>query len=154
MKFKLNSNQEKLAKTTIGAPVPLRLCHMRARAPCALSWLHACFFDNSIFWKRCSFFNSQLSCSYPQASLEKKRNTFSKIICVHGWPRQTNTYRKYIWLGMKIKFIKYKTRLSKDNGPASEKPNETHNKCMWLFHKLYKFLWNKKKSDQNQGGCI
>ena len=33
-----------------------------------------------------------------------------------------------------------KTRLSKDNGPASEKPNKTHNQCMWLFHKFHEVL--------------
>ena len=32
-------------------------------------------FKNNIFWKGCSFFTSQLSCSHPLASLENKRNT-------------------------------------------------------------------------------
>ena len=40
-------------------------------------------FENFIFWKRCSFFTSQLSCSDPLASLEEKGNTFcNNHICI------------------------------------------------------------------------
>ena len=32
------------------------------------------------------------------------------------------------------------TRLPKDNGPASEEPNETHNEYILHFHKFHKVL--------------
>ena len=32
------------------------------------------------------------------------------------------------------------TRLSKDNGPASKEPKETHNECMLHSHKFHKVL--------------
>ena len=32
------------------------------------------------------------------------------------------------------------TRLSKDNGPASKEPKETHNECILHFHKFHKVL--------------
>ena len=45
------------------------------------------------------------------------------------------------------------TRFSKDNiWPASQKTNETDNKCMCIFHKFNK-VFVKNKSDQDQRGC-
>ena len=51
-------------------------------------------------------------------------------------------YRTILYSTIAISTIVYSiiTRLSKDNGPASKEPNETHNECMLHFHKFHKVL--------------
>ena len=51
-------------------------------------------------------------------------------------------YRTTLYSTIAISTIVYSniTRLSKDNGPASKEPNETHNECMLHFHKFHKVL--------------